>query len=107
MTSSGLGDANIAEGQLKMVPVRGNGRLWSNTTRSKRSGADRRTYLGSGLGDLSALYDPGTRNTIQLGTDGWPETRPDSDMLFWESKTGADPHENLRGWDIGYVRSYY
>ena len=107
MTSSGLGDANIAEGQLKMVPVRRDGRLWSNTTRSQSSGADRRTYLGSGLGDLSALYDPGTSNSIQLGTDGWPETRPNSDMLFWESKTGADPHENLRGWDIRDVRSHY
>lgn len=28
-------------------------------------------------------------------------------MLFWESKTGADPHENLRGWDIRDVRSHY
>ena len=118
--STGLDNANISSGELKMVPINiqsqrrrwfntsyYTGSLWSNSNRSVRRNNFTRTYLSSGLGDLSALYSHTGGTTIQLASGGWPETRDNDEMIYWESATGADPHEGLKGWDISDVSSHY
>ena len=99
--SSGRSVAEIGEGDLELVPVNYYGRLWDNQTRTTFQGGGKRIqYLGSYAADPSALYKAKGNTNFTIGSDGHPVARSTDDIVFQENN-------NVNGWDISEVRSYY
>ena len=99
--SSGRSVAEIGEGDLELVPVNYYGRLWDNQTRTTFQGGGKRIqYLGSYAADPSALYKAKGNTNFTIGSDGHPVARSTDDIVFQENN-------NVNGWDINEVRSYY
>ena len=89
------------EGDLELVPVNYYGRLWDNQTRTTFQGGGKRIqYLGSYAADPSALYKAKGNTNFTIGSDGHPVARSTDDIVFQENN-------NVNGWDINEVRSYY